>query len=192
MPFVTEALWQELPHAGDSVIVAQWPVAGERDEPAEADFGALIELVRAIRNARTEANVEPGRWIAARVYAGERATAFAGARRELSWLARIADEHMTSASGSPETGPGALTVVAGDVVAILPLAGLVDLDAERERLRREVAEADAERTRAERQLANESFLAKAPPAVVEVQRKRLATAEEQIALLRRRLADLED
>src|SRR3712207_1139939 len=58
MPFVTEALWQELPHVGDSVMVAPWPEAGERDERAEADFGALIELVRAIRNARTEANVE--------------------------------------------------------------------------------------------------------------------------------------
>ncbi|MDP9363351.1 MAG: valine--tRNA ligase, partial [Chloroflexota bacterium] len=69
MPFLTEALWRELPHAGESVMVAPWPAAGARDEAAEADFGAVIELVRAIRNARTEANVEPGRWIAARVYA---------------------------------------------------------------------------------------------------------------------------
>ncbi|MBA2518430.1 MAG: valine--tRNA ligase, partial [Chloroflexia bacterium] len=86
MPFVTESLWQELPHAGDSVIVAAWPEAAERDNAAEADFGALIELTRAIRNARTEANVEPGRWISAEIVAGPRTAAFEGARRELGWL----------------------------------------------------------------------------------------------------------
>jgi len=190
MPFVTEALWQELPHAGESVMVAAWPAAGPRDEAAEADFGALIELVRAIRNARAEANVEPGRWIAAAVGAGGRAAAFDGARRELSLLARIAEDQLTISAGPPAAGPAALTVVAGDVAASLPLAGMVDLEAERGRLRREIEAAAAERERAERQLGNESFLAKAPPAVVDVQRKRLATAAEQVALLERRLAEL--
>jgi valyl-tRNA synthetase len=191
MPFVTEALWQELPHAGESVMIAPWPEPGPRDEAAERDFGALIETVRAIRNARTEAGVEPGRWIAAEVFAGPHAAAFETARRELGTLARIADDELVIRQGAPEGGKGALTAVAGNVVAILPLAGMVELAAERDRLRKEIAAAEGERDRAQAQLGNEAFVARAPAHVIEVQRRRLATAEEQIALLERRLAELD-
>ena len=191
MPFVTEALWQELPHHGQSVMIAPWPVAESRDERAEAEFGALIESVRAIRNARTEAGVEPGRWIAAEVYPGPYGSAFATARRELGTLARIADAELIIRDGPPSGGVGALTAVAGEVVAMLPLAGMVDLAAERERLNKEIATAEAERGRAQAQLGTEGFLTRAPEHVVEVQRRRLATADEQIALLQRRLAELD-
>ncbi|MFN8593224.1 MAG: valine--tRNA ligase [Thermomicrobiales bacterium] len=191
MPFVTEALWQSVPHSGDSVMIAAWPETTGRDEQAEVEFGALIEIVRAIRNARTESGVEPGRWIAADVFAGPLAGAFESARREIGALARIADGDLAIHAGVPRGGTGALTAVAGDVVAMLPLAGMVDLDAERERLRREIAAAEAERDRARAQLSNEGFIARAPEQVVEVQRKRLATADEQIDLLQRRIAELD-
>jgi valyl-tRNA synthetase len=193
MPFLTEALWQELPHVGESVMIAAWPEAGRRDETAESDFGALIETVRAIRNARTEAGVEPGRWIAAEIFAGPHARAFETARCEMGSLARIADDQLIIRAGRPEglEGQGALTAVAGNVVALLPPAGMVDLDAERDRLRKEIAAAMAERDRAQSQLGNEAFVAKAPDHVIEVQRRRLATAEEQISLMERRLAELD-
>jgi valyl-tRNA synthetase len=191
MPFVTEALWQELPHVGQSVMIAAWPEAGRRDEAAERDFGALIEIVRAIRNARTEAGVEPGRWIAAEIFPGAHRAAFETARRELGTLARVADDELVMLSGTPQGSQGALTAVAGNVVAILPLAGMVDLDAERDRLRKEIAAAVAERDRAQAQLGNEAFVSRAPEQVVAVQRQRLATAEEQISLLQRRLAELD-
>ncbi|MDF3038803.1 MAG: valyl-tRNA synthetase [Thermomicrobiales bacterium] len=191
MPFVTEALWQELTHVGESVMIAAWPESGSRDKTAETDFVALIETVRAIRNARTEANVEPGRWIAAEVFAGVHAAAFENSRRELGSLARIADDELVILDTAPVGGQGALTAVAGSVVAMLPLAGMVDLDAERDRLRKEIAAAEAERDRARAQLGNEAFVSRAPDKVVEVQRQRLATSEEQIDLLERRLAELE-
>ncbi|MCC7024104.1 MAG: valine--tRNA ligase [Thermomicrobiales bacterium] len=191
MPFVTEALWQELPQVGESVMIAPWPEPNERDEAAETSFGALIETVRAIRNARTEATIEPGRWIAASVYPGALSPAFEASRRELAALARIADDELSILDGAPEGGKGALTAVAGNVVAILPLAGAVDLDAERERLQKELAAAMAERDRANAQLGNEKFMARAPAQVVGVQRKRLATANEQIALIEGRLAELD-
>jgi valyl-tRNA synthetase len=191
MPFVTEALWQELPHIGDSVMIASWPEAGPRDEAAETEFGALIEIVRAIRNARTEAGVEPGRWIAAEVFPARHREAFETARRELGTLARIADDELVMLNGTPEGSRGALTAVAGNVVALLPLAGMVDLEAERDRLRKEIAAAVAERDRARAQLGNEAFVSRAPEQVVAVQRQRLATAEEQILLLERRLAELD-
>jgi valyl-tRNA synthetase len=190
MPFVTEALWQELPHAGESIMIASWPETAARDETAETEFAALIETVRSIRNARTEAGVEPGRWIAAEVYAGPLTPAFEAARRELGALARVADDDLTFRQGVPSGGRGTLTAVAGNVIALLPLAGMVDLDAERDRLRKEIAISSEERDRAHAQLGNESFVARAPDHVVDVQRRRLANAEEQIALLERRLAEL--
>jgi valyl-tRNA synthetase len=149
--------------------------------------------VRAIRNARTEAGVEPGRWIAAEIFAGSHTGAFETARRELGTLARVADDQLVMRNSTPEglEGQGALTAVAGNVVAMLPLAGMVDLDAERDRLRKEITASVAERDRAQAQLGNQAFIAKAPDHVVEVQRRRLATAEEQISLLERRLAELD-
>ncbi len=192
MPFVTEALWQELPHVGASVMIAPWPQSETRDSGAESDFGALIETVRAIRNARTEANVEPGRWIAAEVFAGPHAAAFAEARGELGSLARLADDELVIRDTAPEGGQGSLTAVAGNVVAMLPLSGMVDVDAERDRLRKEIAASEAERDRALTQLGNEAFVSRAPENVVAVQRERLATAEEQISVLERRLAELDD
>jgi valyl-tRNA synthetase len=132
----------------------------------------------------------PCRWVAAGSFAWPHASAFETTRRELGTLARIADDELVIRAGSPEGGKGALTAVAGSVVTMLPLAGMVDLEAERDRLRREIATAEAERDRAHAQLRNEAFLARAPEQVVDVQRRRLATAEEQIALIERRLAEL--
>ena len=191
MPFLTEALWQELPHIGESVMIAAWPEAGPRDGRAEADFGALIEIVRAIRNARTEAGVEPGRWIAAEVFPGPHRAAFETARRELGTLARIADDELVMLDGTPEGSQGALTAVAGNVVAMLPLAGWSIWTRSGTGCGKEIAAAEAERDRAQAQLGNEAFVSRAPEQVVAVQRQRLATAEEQIALLERRLAELD-
>ncbi len=191
MPFATEALWQVVPHLGDSVVIAPWPVAGKRDLTAEEDFGVLIELVGKIRNARAEANVEPGRWIAAAVYSGRRRAAFEGARRELGFLARVADDKLVVHDGEPRAIGQAIVVVAGDVSAVLPLAGLVDLDIERARLRRELDAAESERSRSATQLGNESFVRRAPADVVEAQRQKLTTATEKIEVLRRSLGELD-
>jgi valyl-tRNA synthetase len=191
MPFITEALWQEMPHTGDSVMIASWPEAERRDREAEAEFGALIETIRAIRNARTEAGIEPARWIAADVFAGPLTSAFEASRRELGTLARVADADLRISDGAPEGDKGALTAVAGNVVAMLPLAGVVDLDAERERLQKDLEAAQAEHGRATAQLGNEGFIFRAPEKVIETQRQRLANATEQIELITRRLAELE-
>ena len=190
MPFITEVIWQALPHAGDSVMIAAWPSAGIRDERAESEFEALIETVRAIRTARQEANVEPAHWISATIYAGSCATPFESARRELGALARIADDQLRITNEAWSGTTQARTVAAGQVVAELPLAGMVDLPAERARLNKELADAEATRDRANAQLANEAFTARAPVHVVEAQRQRLARADDQIWILRQHLRDL--
>jgi valyl-tRNA synthetase len=190
MPFATEALWRVVPHRGEALIVAPWPEAGERDSAAEENWSVLMDLVVKIRTARAEANVEAGRWIAADVYAGKRRGAFEGARRELSLLARIGEDRLRFLDGEPEAAEQAVVVVAADVVAVLPLAGLVDLDAERSRLRREIESAAAEKSRLEAQLANEGFVARAPEHVVKGVRQKLSMASEKIEVLSKRLSDL--
>ncbi len=191
MPFITEALWQQIPHVGDTIMRASWPAAGQPDVEAERGFQALMDLVRGIRNARTESGVEPGRWISADIWAGDLTVELNGARAELGFLARIADDQLHFLPGASEHRDRALTVIAGSVVASLPLADMVDLAAEHDRLQKELEEAEAERGRAEKQLSNESFLARAPEKVVAVQRERLERANEQIALLRQRLAGMD-
>ena len=191
MPFITEALWQQLPHVGESIMVAPWPEAGTRDEGAEAEVDAMMELVRGIRNARTEAGVEPGKWISATIFAGDHLDAFEQLRGEIGFLARIDGEHLELREGKPGETGNAITVVAGDVVAILPLEDMVDLGAERERLAKELDEARAEQQRAEKQLSNESFVSRAPDHVVQVQRDRLERAKEQIAVIEKRLGALD-
>ncbi|HEV2127266.1 MAG TPA: valine--tRNA ligase [Thermomicrobiales bacterium] len=192
MPFITETLWQQLPHAGESVMIAPWPEAGERDMTAERHVGAMMELVRGIRNARTDAGVEPAKWIAAMVYPGEHLEAFEQLRGEIAFLARVQDDQLTFAEGKPEESGKAITVVAGDVMASLPLEGMVDLGVERERLEKELEEARAEQQRAEKQLSNESFVSRAPEHVVQAQRDRLERAGEQVAVIEQRLSALAD
>jgi valyl-tRNA synthetase len=191
MPFASEAMWQAIPHSGESVMIARWPIASERDCEAERDWERLMELVTRVRNIRSESNVEPGRWITATVYAPDgMTTSVEAARRELAALARIGEEQLTISGGDPVAEQGDVVVAAGELIAVLPLSGLVDVTAERERLSKELEEALAERGRAEAQLGNESFIARAPEKVVQVQRDRLAGALERAALLERRLSEI--
>jgi valyl-tRNA synthetase len=188
IPFATESLWQALPHQGESVMIASWPIAGERDARAEEDFAVLIELVRSIRNVRAESNVEPGRWIEANVYAGARTASFEAARLELSTLARVANDHLQFLDGEPHQESQSMTVVASDVVAMLPLAAMVDVGAEKSRLEKELEQAQEEHRRATASLQNEAFTSRAPAQVVDQQRNRLRIANEQIETLTKRLA----
>lgn len=192
MPFITEALWQRLPHVGSSIMIAPWPeAAGGNDPEAERAFETIMGLVRGIRNARAEAGVEPARWIAARIHAGDLAFAIETARAEFGTLARIADDQLLISGDEPRHEPRSLTVLANGTVAILPLADMIDIGVERTRLERELDEAGEERQRAQQQLENESFVSRAPEKVVQVQRDRFARSTEQIKILRERLDALE-
>jgi valyl-tRNA synthetase len=191
MPFASESMWQAIPHSGESLMIAAWPEPGELDRRAERDWERLMELVGRIRNVRSESNVEPGRWIAASIFTSpELIGAVRGVQRELSLLARIGADQLVIQGGDPAAEQSDVVVAAGELVAVLPLSGLVDLAAERDRLTRELDEAMNERARAGAQLSNEGFVARAPAKVVQVQRDRLAAAQERIALLERRLIEL--
>jgi valyl-tRNA synthetase len=188
MPFVSEELWQHLPHAGEMLIIAPWPTAGASYPAEERAFTRLQEATRAIRNARAESNIEPGKRIAA-IVAGPYTAEFEATRAEFAFLARVAPDELqlVTEATAPE---GALTLVVEDFAIYLPLDGLVDRDAERTRLTKEIEAAEAEVGRANAMLSNEGFIARAPDKVVQVQRDRLKSAQERVRLLQERLAAL--
>jgi valyl-tRNA synthetase len=191
MPFVTEEIWQQLPHEGEALIVAPWPEAGLTDEAAEAEMALIMEIVRAIRNARAEYKVEPGRRIEAIIVAGEEYELLSGQRDILIATARL-DAVKLHIARTSETKPAqALALVVGGVEVYLYLAGMVDLAKERQRFTAEIEEVTKGIARSEKLLANEDFLAKAPAQVVQREWDKLADYHQRQAKLQERLQSLE-
>ncbi len=195
MPFVTERLWQALPHRAtdpDLLIVARWPGAGERDEEVESQVGALVELVRAIRNARADAKLEPAAYLPLDVYVepelGHTLEALRPALERLT-RARPLRRRLTREELRDGAQQG-LAVVAGPAEAVIGLAGEdpAAAEADRARLEKELGDAlrllDAARAR----LANEAFVSKAPAAIVEGARAREQELAEQVERLAAQLS----
>ncbi|MBA2719983.1 MAG: valine--tRNA ligase [Chloroflexi bacterium] len=202
MPFVSEAIWAALPRRASDpelLIVAPWPAAAERDVTVEAGVGALLELVRGIRNARAEAGIAPGLWLAVDVALPARlGPVFDDLAPAVGRLARARPlvRHADRAAFATARGarPG-LAVIVGEVEADVSLpeasenseaaasGGLVD----RSRLEKELAETEGHLAAAQARLANEAFTAKAPPAVVAGARASEAELREQVARLRARV-----
>jgi valyl-tRNA synthetase len=196
MPFVTEALWGSLPRRAadpELLIVARWPGAGERDAAIEADVEAVLELVRAVRNARSEARVEPAAWLPLEVAVSARlAPAFDALQPAVERLARARPLVRHATAESLRAGPAGLAVVSGELEAVVVTAdagagGPGELD--RNRLEKELAEAEGFLTAAQARLANEAFTMKAPPSVVDGARAREAELADTVRRLRERLAE---
>ena len=197
MPFITEAIWRRLPHAvadPDQLIVADWPTgaAAATDAAAEAEVSALIDLVRAVRNARAEARIEPGAWLPVGVFVPDwLGPTFDALSPALERLSRARPLRRESNLDSVRRGvEGGLSVIAGEIEAMVRPEAKDDAREERDRARleRELAEATALLASAQARLDNEAFTAKAPPAVVEGARARAAELEELVARLAQRLA----
>ncbi|MBN1487366.1 MAG: valine--tRNA ligase [Anaerolineae bacterium] len=193
MPFVTEALWQALPQSvksGAALIIASWPrQASERlDDEAETQMNVLMELVSGIRNVRAEYDVQVGKRVAATVAAGEYQAFLSESREVLITLARL-DAEALEIKFETEPVAQSASVVVGDVVAYLPLAGLVDLDAERERLQKTLDNLEKRIQGVEGRL-NGPFAQKAPAHVVEKERERLGDMQVEAAQVREQIARL--
>ncbi len=193
MPFVTEALWASIPHAAadpDLLIVADWPVAGQPDPQADEAVGALVELVRGIRNARAEAGLEPGLWLPLEVIAPpERRAALDALAPALERLARARSLTLTDRVHAVPQQAGVFVVIADDLEArITPAATEGSGDRDRARLERELAEAEGFLAAARARLANTAFVKRAPPAVVDAARTSEAELAERVERLEARLA----
>jgi len=196
MPFITERLWQALPHLEadpELLIVARWPSVGEHDAAAEAQVGALVELVRAVRNARADAKLEPAAWLPLDVYVEpELGPALEALRPAIERLARARPLRRLLTREALHAIPGAaggLAVIAGPVEAVVGAATAdpAAAEADRARIERELADAERLLGAARGRLANEAFTSKAPPAVVDGARAREAELADQVERLRVRL-----
>ncbi|MDX1419781.1 MAG: valine--tRNA ligase, partial [Rubricoccaceae bacterium] len=193
MPFITEALWHRLRprEAADALIVAEWPRpdAATTDAEAAERFRLLQELISAVRSIRSQYNVAPSKRIAAAfsVADADLARTVEARRGYVERLAGVGD--LTVGEGLAKPDASAAVVVEGHEVFV-PLAGMIDLDVERERLGKEIAQREGFLNGVEKKLANEQFVSRAPEAVVEKERQKAADARDELAKLRANLADL--
>ncbi|MBQ3483633.1 MAG: valine--tRNA ligase [Clostridia bacterium] len=176
LPFITEEIYQSLPHDEESIMIADYPTAnGALDFPAEsAAMERVIAAIRAIRARRNEMNVPPSR--KAKVFiATNYADSFNGTEAFFQRLASASELTVAERfDASAFCADDAVQIVTDSATVYLPMADLVDLEKERARLTAELVRLDGEIERANKKLANESFTAKAPAAVVEGERAKLA------------------
>lgn len=187
MPFITEEIWQTLPHDGESIMISAWPEfdPAHRFEAEEAEMERIMTAVRAIRNRRAEMNVPPSR--KAKVYI---ATAYKPAFEHGSvFMQRLASASEVEVADSFELD-GAVCIVTADAKIYIPMGELVDLAAEKARLNKELAAVEKDLSFVNGKLSNENFVAKAPAAVVEAQREQKTRYEEKIAMLKESIAKL--
>ncbi len=193
MPFITEALWQRLPNRdGEALIVARYPQPGDgaRDLAAEAEFGAVQEVVRAVRQTRADYAVTAGRWVETWVAPREPLRSAVDATTGvIEALARCRPLHVVASRAEAPVDQTASTVLT-DAEVVIPLGELVDLAQERARLEKELNGIDGRLRGAEAKLANEGFRTKAPAQVVAAEQARAADLSRQRDLLRERLAAL--
>ena len=195
MPFITEELWDKLategaPRAEATLIGAAWPDLPDAwlDAAASEEINWLIQSVTQIRSSRAEIGVPPGARLTLALYnpAPDVAARFERHGDLLRGLARL--EAITTVGVQPE---GSISILIGGASAFLPLAGLVDIGAERTRLTREIAAFDSDIDHVNKKLGNPNFVGRAAPEVVEEQREKLAEAEAGRAKLQAALARLD-
>jgi len=202
-PFVTEELWGHLreacqeksdalaPENGweEALIIAKWPecipLEGWEDQVIE-DFSLIQEMVRAIRNIRAEYKVQPDHKIACTISAGSKLAEVKSQQQTFISLAGIDGEAFSIVKDPIEPSDDRITLVVTPIEITLPLAGLVDAEAERERLEKELAEAQSQIQRLEKLLVS-PFAQKAPPEVVQKERDKLATYQETAERIRQQL-----
>ncbi|ABX05493.1 MAG TPA: valine--tRNA ligase [Herpetosiphon sp.] len=196
MPFVSEAAWQKLHNSEQTtptpaaLIIAEYPLinAAMLNEQAERDWDLVQNIIRGVRNVRTETGVEAVKWIEALIAAGSATAMLTEQTAIISRLARIAPDKLLISESLSERPEQATTLVFAPAEVVLPLAGMVDLAAERERLNKELERVEADVERRRTKLANENFVAKAKPEVVQKEREALAAQELAATTLRERLA----
>jgi valyl-tRNA synthetase len=192
MPFVTEELWAKREAAGEArdslLMLAPWPEhRGLQNAEADAEIGWLIRLVSEVRSVRAEMNVPAGAKVPL-VVSGASQETEARALRHEETLLRLARLETIAFDKAPR---GAVQIVLDEATLALPLAGVIDIDAESKRLRREIDKVGSEIAQLTAKLSNEKFVSRAPEHVVEEQRDRKIEAEATAAKLEQALKRLE-
>ncbi|MDP2931090.1 MAG: valine--tRNA ligase, partial [Chloroflexota bacterium] len=177
-----------LPAAAESIMISPYPVAEETSDPqAEEVMAAIIEVIHSIRNARAEHKVESGRWIAAEIYGGRLTPAISAYAETIQSLARVKPVTFVDRRRDSPPAENSLVLVLKEADVVIPMASMIDVEAEKKRLQQEIEQSQAEVARLEAMLRDQAFLTKAPPAVVEKERQKLNTLKNKLARLKQQM-----
>ena len=187
MPFITEEIWQSLPHCGESIMVSNWPKYSEKlnFQTEETEFEKIMSAIKAIRNRRAEMNVPPSRKANVTIETDSKQTFIDGQ----SFICRLAFASAVSVVDAAEDND-AVCIITDAAKIYLPLAELVDFSAELVRLEKELKKANVDKDFFEKKLNNPGFVAKAPEALVKTQREQLSKVLEKISMIESSIADI--
>ncbi|HEX2090372.1 MAG TPA: valine--tRNA ligase [Actinomycetota bacterium] len=189
MPFVTEEIWQRF-DAGPSIVVAPWPEQhrDHRDEQAEIDFGFAEEVISAVRRFRKAHGLKDSMSLAVRI---QPTPAQRGVLDSLRVeIQRLANVSTLEVADGPVDATGSARLVADGAQLVIPLAGVLDLDVERQRLTKRLTAVQTDIARAEGKLGNDAFVSKAPPEIVAKEQDRLRALKDEAATLSAQLEEL--
>ena len=189
MPFITEEIWQALPHEGDALMMQSYPEYSEKlNFPEdEANFGMVMDAIKAVRARRSEMNVPPSRK-SHLIIVTDRAKAFTDGEKFICKLAYASGVEVRAEL--PESTDGMVSVITDNARMFMPMAELVDLEKERARMEKELANAKKQLDGQNAKLANENFVSRAPEKVVNAEREKKAKLEALIENLEESLKNL--
>lgn len=191
MPYISEEIWQHLPHDGESITVAPWPTYDVAFEAPDAvkEMELLMDMIRAIRNVRAEVNVPMSKKVELIVKpSGEAEAKILNANTV--FIERFCGTSTLTISSELSAPDKAMTAIVTGAELFLPLAGLIDIEKEIARLDKEVEHLNKEVERIEKKLSNEGFVAKAPAKVIEEERAKMEDYAQKREKVQARIAEL--
>ncbi|WP_339225517.1 valine--tRNA ligase [Paenibacillus sp. FSL H8-0332] len=191
MPFITEEIWQHLPHQGESITLAEWPKydAALENPQAVSEMNLLMDIIRAVRGIRAEVNAPMSKKVELIIKAGSQDTLDIISRND-NYIGRFCNTSSFEAGLAPQTPDKMMSAVVTGAELLLPLSGLIDIDQEIIRLEKEVQTLNNEVERVEKKLSNQGFVAKAPAKVIEEERAKQADYSDRREKVLARIAEL--
>ena len=193
MPFVTEEIWQHLPHEGESITVAAWPTVNTAfNFTAEAgDMQLLMDIIRAVRNIRAEVNTPMSKKVPMTISAKDEQTS-AVLEVNKGYIEKFCNPDGLTIGANLEAPAQAMSAVVSGAEIFMPLAGLINIEEEIARLEKELDKWAKEVKLVSGKLSNERFVSKAPEALVATEREKLADYEAKYATVEKRIAELKN
>lgn len=191
MPFITEEIWQSLPHEGESITVAKWPEVRPElsDKEAANDMRLLVDIIRAVRNIRAEVNTPMSKQVKLFIKAKDE-NIQSQLEKNRAYVERFCNPSELVISTEVSLDEKAMTAVVTGAELILPLEGLINIEEEIARLEKEYDKLNKEVERVQKKLNNQGFIAKAPAKVVEEERAKEQDYVEKREAVQSRIAEL--
>jgi len=193
MPFITEEIWQNLPHEGESITTAAWPTVNEAlsDPEASEEMKLLVEIIRSVRNIRAEVNTPLSKKIKLHLKAKDEKVLAALERNE-AYITRFCNPDELKMGLDLEAPDKAMTAVVSGVELFLPLEGLINFEEEMARLKKELEKWNKEVERVQKKLSNEGFLKKAPEKIIAEERAKEKDYLEKRSVVEARIKELQN